>query len=77
MDLILSDETSKEFKEKVKKVRNYSLEKAEVVLQVERLKSAFNRLKEAVERVKNDLDRDGAIQWSLLWSSSGKLLNKF
>ncbi len=55
------------------------MEKAEVVLQVERLKSAFNRLKEAVERVKDDLDRDGAIQRfeftvELLWKTLKKIL---
>ena len=55
------------------------MEKAEVVLQVERLKSAFNRLNEAIERVKDDLDRDGAIQRfeftvELLWKTLKKVL---
>ena len=56
------------------------MEKAEVILQLERLKSAYSRLKEAVERVKDDLDRDGAIQRfeftvELLWKTLKKILS--
>ena len=55
------------------------MEKAEVVLQVERLKSAYGRLKEAVEKVEDDLDRDGAIQRfeftvELLWKTLKRVL---
>ena len=38
------------------------MEKVEVLLYVEKLKRAFLRLKEAVERARDDLDRDGVIQ---------------
>jgi nucleotidyltransferase substrate binding protein (TIGR01987 family) len=55
------------------------LEKVEVLLYIERLKKAFSRLKEAVERVEDDLDRDGVIQRfeftvELLWKTLKKIL---
>ena len=55
------------------------MEKVEVLLYIERLKKAFSRLKEAVERVEDDLDRDGVIQRfeftvELLWKTLKKIL---
>ncbi len=38
------------------------MEKVEVVLSLERLKKAYSRLVEAVDKVEDELDRDGAIQ---------------
>jgi len=55
------------------------LEKVEVLLYVEKLKRAFLRLKEAVERARDDLDRDGVIQRfefsvELFWKTLKKVL---
>ena len=55
------------------------MEKVEVLLYIERLKRAFSRLKEAVERAKDDLDRDGVIQRfefsvELFWKTLKKVL---
>ena len=55
------------------------MEKVEVLLYVEKLKRAFLRLKEAVERARDDLDRDGVIQRfefsvELFWKTLKKVL---
>ena len=55
------------------------MEKVEVLLYVEKLKRAFLRLKEAVERARDDLDRDGVIQRfefsvELFWKTLKKIL---
>ena len=56
------------------------MEKVEVLVSLEKFKRAFGRLKEAVEKVKDDLDRDGAIQRfeftvELLWKTLKRVLN--
>ena len=48
------------------------MKKAEVLLAYQRLTKAFERLKEAIEKATDDLDRDGTIQrfeftFELLW----------
>ena len=55
------------------------MEKVEVLLYVEKLKRAFLRLKEAVERARDDLDIDGVIQRfefsvELFWKTLKKVL---
>ena len=55
------------------------MEKVEVLLYVEKLKRVFSRLKEAVERARDDLDRDGVIQRfefsvELFWNTLKKVL---
>ncbi|SMP10224.1 nucleotidyltransferase substrate binding protein, HI0074 family [Desulfurobacterium pacificum] len=55
------------------------MEKVEVLLYVEKLKNAVSRLEEAINRVKDDLDRDGAIQRfeftvELLWKTLRRVL---
>jgi nucleotidyltransferase substrate binding protein (TIGR01987 family) len=55
------------------------LEKVEVLLYVEKLKRVFLQLKEAVERARDDLDRDGVIQRfefsvELFWNTLKKVL---
>lgn len=55
------------------------MEKVEVVLSLERLKKAYSRLVEAVDKVEDELDRDGAIQRfeftvELLWKTLKRFL---
>ncbi len=55
------------------------MEKVEVLLTIEKLKKAFSKLKEAVNAVKDELDRDGTIQRfeftvELLWKTLKKIL---
>jgi nucleotidyltransferase substrate binding protein (TIGR01987 family) len=55
------------------------VEKVEVLLYVEKLKNAVSKLEEAINRVKDDLDRDGAIQRfeftvELLWKTLKRIL---
>lgn len=55
------------------------MKKSEVLLAIERLDQATRRLEEAIERTRDDLDRDGTIQRfeftvELLWKTLRQLL---
>ena len=56
------------------------MKKSEVLLAIERLDQATRRLEEAIERTRDDLDRDGTIQRfeftvELLWKTLRRLLH--
>jgi nucleotidyltransferase substrate binding protein (TIGR01987 family) len=55
------------------------MRKSEVLLKIQNFEKALNRLKEAVDRAKDDLDRDGVIQRfeftiELLWKTLKAIL---
>ena len=56
------------------------MRKVEIVLAIQSLEKAYLRLKDAVQRARDDLDKDGVIQrfeftTELLWKTLKRVLN--
>ena len=56
------------------------MRKVEIVLAIQNLEKAYHRLKDAVQRARDDLDKDGVIQrfeftTELLWKTLKRILN--